>query len=94
MIDVFFYSLLNGPTPGIFSVYLWSFQTQILQKDAWGFSGIWTWIVRVEGKHADHSTTAQSLVLFLRFSTIKLFCMWTYPIMKLIYLCNDVENIH
>ena len=31
-----------------------SFQTKILQKKTVGVSGIWTWIVGVEGEHADH----------------------------------------
>ena len=38
-------------------VYFRSFQTQILQKKTVGVSRIRTWIVRVEGEHADHLTT-------------------------------------
>ena len=45
----------NGPTLVCF-VYFRSFQTQILQKKTVDVSGIRTWIVRVEGKHADHLT--------------------------------------
>ena len=40
-----------------------SFQTQIYRKTV-GLSGIWTLIVRVDGKHADHLTTATASQTF------------------------------
>ena len=43
-----------------------SCQTQILQKKTVGFSRIQTWIVRVEGEHADHLNTTTA--------TLKLVC--------------------
>ena len=38
-------------------VYFRSFQTEIFQKKTVDVSGIWTRIVGVEDKHADHLTT-------------------------------------
>ena len=46
---------LNGPTTASF-VYFRSFLQQFKEKIV-GFRGIWTEIVGIEGKHADHLTT-------------------------------------
>ena len=39
------------------SFCLFSFFSNSLQNKSVHFTGFWTWIVRVEGKHADHFTT-------------------------------------
>ena len=47
---------LKWANPGLFLFISRSFQTQFYRKTL-GFSGIRTWIVGVEGEHADHLTT-------------------------------------
>ena len=44
-----------------------SFQTQILQEKPVGFSGIRTRIVIVEGKHTDHLTRANLMIVNYNF---------------------------
>ena len=47
---------LNGPTPASFLCIFVLFKLKFYIKTV-GFSGIRTWIVGVEGEHADHLTT-------------------------------------
>ena len=47
---------LKWAIPGLFFVYVHSFQTKYSRKTA-GFSWIRTQIVGIEGEHADHLTT-------------------------------------
>ena len=47
----------NGPTPATFCLFSFFSNTNFTDKTV-GFSGIWTQIVGVEGKHADRLTTA------------------------------------
>ena len=44
-------------------VYFRSFQTQILQEKTVSVSRIRTWIVGVDGEHADHLTTTTAILL-------------------------------
>ena len=47
--------LMGLPRP--LFVYFWSFEAEILQEKTVSISDIRTWIVGVEGRHADHLTT-------------------------------------
>ena len=49
----------------LFLFILVLFKHKIYRKTV-GFSGIWTWIVGVEGKYADHLTTTTVLALNIR----------------------------
>ena len=46
----------EGPTPTSFCLFSFLFRQQFYRKIL-DFSGIWTWIVGVEGEHANHFTT-------------------------------------
>ena len=56
------YSFLNGPTPASFRLFLFFSDTFFTEKTV-GFCRIWTRIVGVEGKHADHLTTTQISII-------------------------------
>ena len=57
---VFFKEYAN---PSLFLFILVLFKHKFFRKKTVAFSGIWTWIVGVEGKHADHLTTTTALYL-------------------------------
>ena len=59
--------------PGIFLFIFVLFKHKFYKKTV-GYSGIQTWIVAVEGKHADHSTT----------TTAPLICILAVQVSKLI----------
>ena len=52
---------MDQPRPRF--VYFRSFQTQILQEKTVSVSRIRTWIVGVDGEHADHLTTTTAILL-------------------------------
>ena len=80
-------------------VYFRSFQTQNLQKKTEGFSGTPTWIVGVEGKHADHLTTTTTTTYLLIFPMVTLACCTesTFPIfnklccLEMLSMVNEIS---
>ena len=76
--------------PGLFLLFLF-FSTTILLKKTVEFSRIQTWIVGVEGKHADHFTTiVQDLILQTYLVVLKL---WNGPQCFLVKFHLHLDNV-
>ena len=64
--------------PGLFFIYLGSFQTHLTGKKPVGVSGIWTRTVRVEGAQADHLTTTLPKLEVNIYLTLSFLQVWMW----------------